>query len=569
MSYIKKVSVVAHRVVTLVFFLLTGLVGSKAFDFEVDGVCYNIISLSEKTVYVSGFTSHGDVVIPENVKYNNYEFSVDSLGSLFDGERTSSIKFSKKINTSGHILYGCGTAYFYVDSENPYMTAVDGVLYSKDMKRLICYPPYKSGENFNIPESVSSIDDYAFGANRYLRKLIFNNNIEELPENFLYGTDYSGGVTELSLSDKIKVIYGRCLDSMNSIKVLKLPKDLKEIKKDPSWGYYGLPTSPTDITISNSKIANYTYSLQPSLYVFSRFTNLSNLYVNDTNPVALEDNIFTDGDFFTINLYVPLGTKETYKITEGWKNFYNIIEENFESGDVYYNLNIFSYEGGTTSIKGQNIDNENSSISVKEGESVTLSVTPKDGYCLKSLIVNGTDVINEVKNNIYTIPSINQITTVEVYFEELPPYLTIKSADNGYVSQKANKGDTYSFIILSNDGWEIESISFNGSDVTEQMEGNKYTTPTIMSDSELCIVYKKKNINSINSTRSKTDIKVFASNGTISIQNNGTATNATVYDTSGHIAISKMIGTGISTIELPTNNIYIAKVGHYTFKLAL
>ena len=141
------------------------------------------------------------------------------------------------------------------------MTAVDGILYSKDMSRLICYPPSKTGSDFTIPNSVTSIDDYSFGANKYLRKLIFNDNIEELPEYFLYGTDYSGGVTYLKLSNKIKIIHAPCLYRMNSIKTLILPKDLEEVEKDRDGGYYGLPTSPTEITIYNSKIVNYTYAL--------------------------------------------------------------------------------------------------------------------------------------------------------------------------------------------------------------------------------------------------------------------------------------------------------------------
>ena len=323
---------------------------SYAYDFEVDGITYNIKSLSDRTVYVSGITTSGDIVIPESVSYNNYVFSVDSLGSLFDCIKTKSIRFSKKINTNGHVLYGCGTAYFYVDPDNPYMTAVDGILYSKDMSRLICYPPSKTGSDFTIPNSVTSIDDYSFGANKYLRKLIFNDNIEELPEYFLYGTDYSGGVTYLKLSNKIKIIHGRCLYGMNSIKTLILPKDLEEVEKDRDWGYYGLPTSPTEITIYNSKIVNYTYALAKTTHVFSRFSNLVNLHICDESPVALDEGVFTDGNYFTINLYVPKGSKSSYQTTEGWKNFYNIIEEDPENKDSENKENCatptISYEDG-------------------------------------------------------------------------------------------------------------------------------------------------------------------------------------------------------------------------------
>lgn len=306
---------------------LTFAVVSHAYDFIVDGVAYNILSLSNKAVYVCGITSGGEIIIPDSVSYNSYVFSVDSLGSLFDCTRTTSITFSKKINTKGSVLYGCGTAYFNVHSSNPYMTTVDGILYSKDMSRLICYPPSKTASEFLIPESVTTIDDYSFGANRFIRRLIFNDNIEELPENFLYGTDYSGGVTYLKLSNKIKVIYGRCLESMSSIKEIILPKELVEVEKDMYWPYYGLPTSLTDITIYNSRIANYNYTLEPSLYVFSRFSSLANLHVLDSIPVAIKDGLFTVGKYFTMNLYVPKGCKSIYQETDGWKNFYNIKEE--------------------------------------------------------------------------------------------------------------------------------------------------------------------------------------------------------------------------------------------------
>jgi hypothetical protein len=40
-------------------------------------------------------------------------------------------------------------------------------------------------------------------------------------------------------------------------------------------------------------------------------------------PFAINIEVFTD---YTIPLYVPVGTKEKYQATEGWKMFTNIIE---------------------------------------------------------------------------------------------------------------------------------------------------------------------------------------------------------------------------------------------------
>lgn len=297
---------------------------SSAYDFEVDGIGYNISSLKDKTAYVSQLLSTGNIIIPETVVYNNYTFTVDSLGSLFDSKRTESITLSKRIKTvTGLILYGSGTASFKVDPESPYMASVDGVLYSKDMKRLISYPMYKADTEFTIPETVTSIDDYSFGANHFLLRLIFNDNIEELPENFLYSMNYSGSLSYLKLSDKIKKI-GNSISSATDLEELVLPKDLQD------GNAVSISSSKLNtVTISNSNIANYSYgSYLTKTYLFSSsFNGIKNLHVKDSNPVALTDGIFDDGDYFTMKLYVPKGAKTKYQEASGWSKFFNITEE--------------------------------------------------------------------------------------------------------------------------------------------------------------------------------------------------------------------------------------------------
>lgn len=558
------------KLMLLVISLLTSF-GVFAYDFKVDGISYNILSLTERTVYVSGITSSGDVVIPESVVYNNYSFSVDSLGLLFGSTRTKSIKFSKRINTNGHVLYGCVTAYFYVDSSNPYMTTVDGVLYSKDMKRLICYPSYKTGSEFQIPISVISIDDYSFGANCYIRKLSFNDNIVDLPENFLYGNRYSesGGVTYLKLSNKIKVIHGRCLYDLSSIKEIILPKDLEEVEKDPDWSYYGLPTEITNITIYNSNIVNYKYKLNPSVHVFSRFNSLNNFYVYDSNPVPLNEGIFNDGKYFTINLYVPKGTKSKYQELDGWKNFYNIVEVD-NDGNIYNDYELLVNVGtrGNVSVQGTNITNGSKIFAIKNGDKVALQFAPNNGCYLKSLIINGEEKVNNVVDNNYTINTFTENTTVVVTFAELPTYLAIKNADNGSVSIVVEKGNAYTTVITPSRGWEVNTVSFNGTDVTSELVGNTYTTPSITEDSEITIVYKQTSVNGVRSSIESL-IKVSASHGKVIIENNDKAITTSIYSTNGAMITTQYVGLGTTKISLDNNKIYIIKVGPETFKVAL
>ena len=54
-----------------------------------------------------------------------------------------------------------GLTAINVDPEHPEYTSVDGVVYTKDMKRLIACPSGKSGE-YMIPEGVYDVDEYAF-----------------------------------------------------------------------------------------------------------------------------------------------------------------------------------------------------------------------------------------------------------------------------------------------------------------------------------------------------------------------------------------------------------------------
>ena len=68
---------------TLFFMLLSAWLfapAAWAYDFEADGIYYNIISLDDKTVEVTGGSYSGDVTIPVKVMYKDTQYSVISIG---------------------------------------------------------------------------------------------------------------------------------------------------------------------------------------------------------------------------------------------------------------------------------------------------------------------------------------------------------------------------------------------------------------------------------------------------------------------------------------------------------
>ncbi len=92
----------------------------------------------------------------------------------------------------GHVFYDMGKnetfTAFEVAEGNEYFKAVDGVLYSNDMTRMLAYPRGKRDTVFEIPEGVTQIDEMAFSRACYLKKVILPDSYvitDDLPENIL------------------------------------------------------------------------------------------------------------------------------------------------------------------------------------------------------------------------------------------------------------------------------------------------------------------------------------------------------------------------------------------------
>ncbi|EAY15172.1 surface antigen BspA-like [Trichomonas vaginalis G3] len=61
--------------------------------------------------------------------------------------------------------------------------SIDGIIYNYKLRVLIFYPSGIKEKTFTIPDSVKEISGYAFSGNRYLEKVIFNKNIEQIKFN--------------------------------------------------------------------------------------------------------------------------------------------------------------------------------------------------------------------------------------------------------------------------------------------------------------------------------------------------------------------------------------------------
>ncbi len=69
-----------------------------------------------------------------------------------------------------------------VDTENSNYCDIDGILFTKDKTELIAYPEGKTETQYIIPNSVTKIDDSAFGYKTNLKIIGIPSSVTELPD---------------------------------------------------------------------------------------------------------------------------------------------------------------------------------------------------------------------------------------------------------------------------------------------------------------------------------------------------------------------------------------------------
>lgn len=121
--------------------------------------------------------------------------------------------------------------------------------------------------------------------------------------------------------------------------------------------------------------------------------------------------------------------------------------------------------------------------SAKEGDIVSLSATPSDGYLLNKFVVtygNG-QTVNVNENNQFTMPNSN--VKVTATFREKPKNvypISVEPSENGNVSVKASatNGEEVTVTVNPDEYYELASLTYNGTPITKDDQGNyKFTMP--------------------------------------------------------------------------------------------
>lgn len=90
-----------------------------------------------------------------------------------------------------------------VDSNNKYFTSVDGILFDKNITRLIKYPEKRDGSSYEIPNTVKTIDANAFLSCKNLQTITIADSVEGIGDSAFDGSELEtinlgGGITNIN-----------------------------------------------------------------------------------------------------------------------------------------------------------------------------------------------------------------------------------------------------------------------------------------------------------------------------------------------------------------------------------
>ncbi len=398
--------------------LLCISISTSAYDFEVDGIYYTILSESENTCEVSrGDCEYiGDVVIPSTVTFENREFYVTQIGeSAFSScFLLSSVTIPDSVTEIGESAFGactalkgitipdsvteigsyafeyCGSlewisiaasvehlgkclfeacpslAQISVAQDNPYYCSVDGVLFNKDCSTILTYPSSKAGSIYIMPSSVTTIAESAF----------------------LGCVD----LTTVTIPDSVTDIGSKAFSDCTSLTSIKIPDSVIRIGESVFWGCYNMAS----VTISNklSKIETNVFRFCTSLksiiipesvleigsfafldchslisisipssvieignMAFSECFRLTSVFYNCENPVQMNGGGIFYESLGSATLYVPVTAVEKCKIISPWKDFKIIQAYDFSSVETVSGEED-KYEIGRYDISGATVDKD-------------------------------------------------------------------------------------------------------------------------------------------------------------------------------------------------------------------
>ena len=406
----------------------------------------------------------------------------------------------------------------------------------------------------SIGANVTIIPAYAFQKCNGLTSVTIPNSVASIG-----GSAFSGcsGLTSVTIPNSVTSIGSYAFYSCSSLTSITIPNSVTSIG---DWAFSGC-SGLTSVTIPNSvtSIGKWAFSSCSGLTsvtigksvtsigssAFSGCDNITSVISEITEPFNCGTDAFPTNACRNGTLYVPAGTKDLYIRFDGWRSFLHIEEM-----------------GGETAKYQLSFVVNNKELTTKEVETGAAIAPPTtDG--------NGNAV------SWYSYPAMMPAHDLVVYGmvvrqpePEVLVWLTVKDGQ-GTTKMKVRQGTEQVLTITPEEGWKVVSVTWNGTDVTVQTkDGASYTTPAIMGDATLTVVYEQEAPSDVAATRAAQATVTVVDDGVV-IADAEPQSRCVVYASNGQQVVSTVIEGDSQKIRLPKGQVYILTLSGRTLKLAL
>lgn len=590
----------------VVFCLASNVV---AYDFNVGGIYYKITSSDEPctaavTYRNTNYNSYTGtaVVIPESVTYNGKTYSVTTIESnaFYGSSNLQSVTIPNSVvSIENSVFYNC--------------TGLKSLIMGASVKSIgnYAFSVCNNLTSLALPNSVNSIGIYAFSGCSKLANLVLPNFVSSIGAGAFQNCT---SLTSLTLPNYITTIEGSTFSNCGGLKSLIIGSFVTSIK-GAAFNNCGNLTKIRIACAVPPEISSNTFSGDRGYCKLEVPAGSGSAYDNDpywsTCPVVSEINRITiqisgNGTITESGMVMPNGAlvlvdeglSKTFTIQpaigyEVQSVFYNgadvksqIVNNKYitpaatsaapfstlnvtfiQQQVVHHSLTVQVGDGGI--VKEINtVLNNNTVLSVNEGESKTFTIQPNTGYVIQSLIYNGTNITSQIVNDEYTTPPITADATISITFKKLQFKLALRSAESGCINLLCEYGLTPSFTFTASDGWKINTIKYNDIDVTNSLVNNELTLPAITADGLVSVSFEE-GTSTQNPAMQSGELKIYANESEIVVEGVPTGANISVYTLNGIEISRKKALAGKTLIDIPKGAVYIVKAQQWTAKVIL
>ena len=387
---------------------------------------------------------------------------------------------------------------------------------------------------------------------------------------------------ELSLPDGLKEIGYEAFLNCTSLKHIYIPNSVSAIYMGAFMGCESLEeiNLPVSMIILSGDVLNGCKKIQMLTIpenvkgiaprTIDGCSSLRQLVLRSEEMIYIEDGVFSQKNYDNVELVVPTGMLQQYQQAEGWKNFKTISEEEVTDRQIVVTLRVDPF--GSVKVDGQVYEAGTRSITLPANQPVAFEVAADETHVISRAEHKrewGVDQYSEkVKTGTLTIPEVSNGDSFVFQFENGAADIDILQTDKGKVTIHARKNHTYRFMVMPEEGWQINSVTWNGEDMTPKIKPNAYVeTPVVIANSVLQVAVEKS-LSAIPSL-SPNRLKVHAQGECLYIENADKGEIVNIYGTDGTL-IKTLMGNGSTlTTTLKRNHVYLIKTKQKTVKILL